>query len=407
MVPESAKEASAIMATFSSVRRPPTRPRGFRLVVGFVLPITALVGCSQVPDAINPVEWYKSTMDFFGGDDGGRKSGSQSAEDQSRLVAERRQPAPGADKPFPSLASVPERPRPRSAAERQEVVEGLIADRAGARYSSEVIRRQGEPKQTLRSGESVAALAAAPAPPPVQSIPVPLEPAQVAAPVPAAPPPPSARLAATPAPPPGANVEEVYRARLAQRRPSGKAPALASANAAFPGAEPPIETVVVSSAGVQVGSGASLAPPATRPSAPAVARPRGGPVAPEGPTRPPTGGSVKVATIQFVSGSARLSQGDRNILSAVYRLHRQRGGRVRVVGHSSSRTRSMDPIRHKMVNFKISADRAEAVAGALVRAGLRRDDISLSARSDSDPLYYEVMPTGEAGNRRAEVFIDY
>ena len=119
------------------------------------------------------------------------------------------------------------------------------------------------------------------------------------------------------------------------------------------------------------------------------------------------GGSVKVATIQFVSGSARLSQGDRNILRAVYRLHRQRGGRVRVVGHSSSRTRSMDPIRHKMVNFKISADRAEAVAGALVRAGLRRDDISLSARSDSEPLYYEVMPTGEAGNRRAEVFIDY
>ena len=259
------------MATFPSVRRPPTRTRGFRLVVGFVLPITALVGCSQVPDAINPVEWYKSTTDFFSGDDDGRKSGSQAAEEQSQLVAERNQPAPGADKPFPSLASVPERPRPRSAAERQEVVEGLVADRAGARYSSEVIRRQGEPKQTLRSGGSVAALAAAPAPPPVQSIPVAREPAQVAAPVPAAPPAPSARPAAPPAPPPGANVEEVYRARLAQRRPSGKTPALASANAAFPGAEPPIETVVVSSAGVQVGSGASSVPSARRPSAPAAA----------------------------------------------------------------------------------------------------------------------------------------
>ena len=404
MVPESAKEVSAVMATFSSVWRPPTRPRGFRLVFGFVLPVTALVGCAQVPDAINPVAWYKSTVDFFSGDDGGREFGPEAAEEQSRLVAERDQPPPGADKPFPSLTSVPARPPPRSAAERQKVVEGLIADRAGARYSSEIIRLQGEPKQTLRSGGSVAALPAPPAAPPVPRVPVTREPAQVAAPAPAAPPAPSARPAATPAPPPGANVEEVYRAPLTPRRPSGKTPALAPANAAFPGAEPPIETVDVSSAGVQVGSGASAAPPATRASA--SARPRGGAMAPEDPTPAPTGDSIKVATIHFVDGSARLSQGDRNILRAVYRLHRQWGGRVRVVGHASSRTRTMDPIRQKMVNLKISADRAEAVVGALALVGLR-DDISVSARSDSEPLYYEVMPTGEAGNRRAEVFIDY
>jgi hypothetical protein len=31
----------------------------------------------------------------------------------------------------------------------------------------------------------------------------------------------------------------------------------------------------------------------------------------------------------------------------------------------------------------------------------------VGAVSDADPRYYEFMPTGEAGNRRAEIFIDF
>ncbi|HBC09562.1 MAG TPA: hypothetical protein DC046_18565, partial [Rhodospirillaceae bacterium] len=27
-----------------------------------------LTGCSSVPDAVNPAEWYKSTVDLFSGD---------------------------------------------------------------------------------------------------------------------------------------------------------------------------------------------------------------------------------------------------------------------------------------------------------------------------------------------------
>jgi outer membrane protein OmpA-like peptidoglycan-associated protein len=41
-----------------------------------------------------------------------------------------------------------------------------------------------------------------------------------------------------------------------------------------------------------------------------------------------------------------------------------------------------------------------------VQAGLGREDIGTQGVSDSQPLYYEVMPSGEAGNRRAEIYID-
>ncbi|MHC8509743.1 MAG: OmpA family protein [Rhodospirillales bacterium] len=117
-------------------------------------------------------------------------------------------------------------------------------------------------------------------------------------------------------------------------------------------------------------------------------------------------GSVKVATILFTNGSASLQGGDRGILNQVAALQQQKGGMVRVIGHASSRTRTMDPERHRNVNYKISANRADAVAAALVRLGVPREAIMVGAVADAEPLFYEVMPSGEAGNRRAEIYLD-
>ena len=38
--------------------------------------------------------------------------------------------------------------------------------------------------------------------------------------------------------------------------------------------------------------------------------------------------------------------------------------------------------------------------------GMAPESIIVDARSDSMPLYYEVMPSGEAGNRRAEIYFN-
>ncbi|HJN23766.1 MAG TPA: OmpA family protein, partial [Rhodospirillales bacterium] len=106
-----------------------------------------------------------------------------------------------------------------------------------------------------------------------------------------------------------------------------------------------------------------------------------------------------MATIQFPNGSSRLSARDQRILGNVGTIYRKRGGKLRVVGYASSRTRSMDPIKHKMVNFQISVARADRIASELIRLGVPASHIRVVAMSDNNPLYFEFMPSGEAGNR--------
>ena len=58
-----------------------------------------------------------------------------------------------------------------------------------------------------------------------------------------------------------------------------------------------------------------------------------------------------------------------------------------------------------MVNFTMSMRRAETVADALIRAGVPAERVRIEAISDARPEFYEVMPSGEAGNRRVEVVL--
>jgi flagellar motor protein MotB len=83
------------------------------------------------------------------------------------------------------------------------------------------------------------------------------------------------------------------------------------------------------------------------------------------------------------------------------------GGLIRIVGHASSRTKNLPVDKHKLVNFWISMDRAQAVAHALMRAGVAPSAIVVEARSDGEPVFFESMPAGEARNRRAEVYLEF
>lgn len=116
-------------------------------------------------------------------------------------------------------------------------------------------------------------------------------------------------------------------------------------------------------------------------------------------------GMTRVATIHFASSSAMLDERDRSILGAVIQLQRERGGHVVVVGHASSRTRDMDYIAHQMANFQISMERAATIGNELKGLGLAGEVLEVQAVSDTTPLYMEVMPSGEAGNRRVEIYL--
>jgi flagellar motor protein MotB len=212
-------------------------------------------------------------------------------------------------------------------------------------------------------------------------------------------------------------VQERYRQLLAQRRPEPRPeraePQRRTAPPPLP-MEESFETVVVSSEGVYKGYVPT-----------ALARPGmhggGAPQSQMGSRAVSRGtarsldeynanrfmNSYKVATIQFANGSSRLSSRDRSILRRVAQLHRDRGGVVRVIGHASSRTRDMDMVRHDAVNLQVSVARADSVARELSRLGVAAGDMFVGAVSDDDPIFYEVMPSGEAGNRRTEIFVDY
>lgn len=114
-----------------------------------------------------------------------------------------------------------------------------------------------------------------------------------------------------------------------------------------------------------------------------------------------------VGEIYFAASSASLTGRDMSVLQEVAAFQRANGGTLRVVGHASSRTGDMSIPQHYLTNLQASTARAEAVRRALVRLGVSPEVILSDAVSDTEPLFMEVMPSGEAFNRRVEVFLEY
>jgi outer membrane protein OmpA-like peptidoglycan-associated protein len=119
------------------------------------------------------------------------------------------------------------------------------------------------------------------------------------------------------------------------------------------------------------------------------------------------GGMAPTAIIYFPGDTTRLSKSAlAQVQSAVAAFQAGGGsGTVKVVGHASSRTANMPVERHLEVIFQKSQARADAVAQALIKAGVPADKVQIEAVGDSQPIYYESMPKGEDGNRRAEIFV--
>jgi flagellar motor protein MotB len=112
-----------------------------------------------------------------------------------------------------------------------------------------------------------------------------------------------------------------------------------------------------------------------------------------------------VGYVYFGNGSARLSSADRQVLQQVAQLQRIQGGVLRIIGHASARTGNMEALDQQQVNHEMSMQRATAVARALVEYGVQPILVQVAAAGDDQTLYAESTPAGEAGNRRAEVYL--
>ncbi|MDD4556829.1 MAG: OmpA family protein [Alphaproteobacteria bacterium] len=117
--------------------------------------------------------------------------------------------------------------------------------------------------------------------------------------------------------------------------------------------------------------------------------------------------TYQLDTFYFPNGGSQIQPQDRKKIREIVKIAKEKKATIYVLGYSSSRTSDTDYVTHKMTNFKVSLARAEAVAEALVKSGLKSDRVLVEALSDSRPAYLEVMPEGERLNRRVEVYIGY
>ncbi len=313
-------------------------------------------GCTEVPDYANPVEWYRSAVDVFDDD----APPLPPAED-----------VPGAHEPFPSVGDVPDSPsRAIELSELEAVGKGLAADRESAKYTDEILRSDvggdialpmiDEPLAEAPPTTYDQTMISQPATTQYSTLQQPLQPATVAA------------------PGAGFDVRTLFASLFQSSGPMGVAPAGTAAGiSALPTTTASAGGGFPTTSALTGGAGAASM------------------------------GSSKAAVIFFAIGSAALNKDGRNALHKVADLHKQRGGIIRVVGHASNRTNEVSAEQHELINFDISFKRARAVADELIRHGVVPNKVVVVSRSDSDPAYHEWMPSGEAGNRRAEVFIEF
>jgi len=370
-----------------------------------------------------------------------------------------------ADEAYPSVASVPDRPTPTSTAEdRKEISDSLVADRGRAQYSADLLRGGTEPAAPPPPPAPPRDLAS------IQPQTTPADTASdstddedtsddsadtAAAPEPA--PAPAPQRVATVAPPPSTPAMTSEPAVPVVRAPGaipGAQPAIpADAPLGFkPSSAPPLDSNISQfvPAPVIARYEATQAQAATV-TAPSTATKKVK-VAPAEPVKPASDGDQ--SSISTESGSVfvnlnamdkgarvtKTSSSDGVMQSAVYRAPGKTpsavvffpgGGKaidgkgslqiqaaaqaflaaggegfIRVVGHSSSRTGDMPLAEHIAFVFKQSQDRANAVAQALVKAGVPAKSVIIEAVGDTQPVYYESMPQGEEGNRRVEIFIE-
>jgi outer membrane protein OmpA-like peptidoglycan-associated protein len=112
-----------------------------------------------------------------------------------------------------------------------------------------------------------------------------------------------------------------------------------------------------------------------------------------------------LATIPFAGGSVKLSSADLQTLREVAETQRTRGGMVRVIGHASQEGRG-NAANQQVTNFRMSGDRADAVAEALVKLGVRPAFIEIEALGDGEPVTNALGQPEPAASRRVEIHLD-
>ena len=347
-----------------------------RVTLGSLVPATLpllLAGCASFPSSMNPVSWWH---DLQGG-----------------AIAEQRPPPPGADQPYPNLASVPAKPAEPDRAALTNIADALIADRTNAQHFAATTPL---PDPSSPSASPALFGRGTAAPPGPAAPPAPAAASKVAsATMPGAePPPPSppkasadaAAAEAPPAPPAKAPIGVVQSTPLAP--PTAPQSTPETVPLAPPGATaqptpeaaplPPLPTTPPAPPNLP-GVAAAPAAPIAKP-APASAAPE--PPAAPAPTTvasaspPPAPNPADSVSVTFITGSADLPSFG---AASLKQLAARRGnGMIAVTGYGDA---ASDDPEAQSAALALGLSRAQAMATALTSAGVPASAVEVGAQA--------------------------
>ena len=113
-----------------------------------------------------------------------------------------------------------------------------------------------------------------------------------------------------------------------------------------------------------------------------------------------------LAVVYFPQDSTQVDGGDRQLLEEVVALYKERGGRLRLVGHASGQAETDDQVAQRMANLELSLERANAVATTLLDLGADKEELLVEAKAESQGDDGEVPVGGGNGNRKVEIFLE-
>jgi outer membrane protein OmpA-like peptidoglycan-associated protein len=337
---------------------------------------------------MNPVSWWH---DLQGG-----------------KIAEQRPPPPGADQPYPNLATVPPKPAEPDRAALANIANALIADRTNTQHANAAAPIADPSSPTASPALFGKGTVPPPPPPPPPGTPT-ASASLPAADAPAAPPspaPPSpSQASATPAPVPApakAPVAAVQSAALPP--PEASAPPAVDTPAPAPAPATPAAATPVTAAPAPTTSSPATATPATtapltppgasaQPTAEAAPAPplpttpppppnltSGVPSAPPPaaavPASPPPANAANTVSVTFVNGSAELPATAATTLKAL--ASRRGTGIIAVTGYGDASSNDPDA---QSAALTLGLSRAQAMAAALTSAGVPRSAVQVDAEA--------------------------
>ena len=313
-------------------------------------PLAALLlaGCASFPSSMNPVSWWH---DLQGG-----------------KIAEERPPPPGADQPYPNLASVPPKPEQPDRAALANIASALIADRTNAQHLAAAAPL---PDPSLPSA-SPALFGRGTVPPPTPAAPPGTAPASATMSAAEAPPAPAATNRSTTTVPEAAPAPA--KAPVASVQSAPLAPPGAAAQPPAAEAAPPPALPAGPPALPNLPPAGTAATEPTRQLAASAAQPVAAPATiAAGPSSPSTTAADTVS-VTFVTGSAALPA---SAADSLKQLAAKRGsGIIAVTGYGDAGSNDPDA---QSTALTLGLSRAQAMAAVLTSAGVPSSAVQVDA----------------------------